>query len=416
MSQNSVRRFEFNDGKSSKFWEIELAVAQFTVRYGKIGTAGQTQVKEFADGAAAVKAVDKLIAEKTGKGYLEVGGAGTKTAPSKSVAPISAKETSPAKAKNPKPADPTEDPAEEPVSHKAAREIMAMPQNFKYRTSAAAERTLAKKQEVLAAAKSLSARLNAEIHSQYRNASPGDIPIDYSPGKLYFGKNLDYAGEAWIPLFAERSFESADRCSGMLIGPLFTSEDHPWPTDANGKLLFPILQLELEAMSALKGLPLGNGLVQVWENEPNFVVRVIPRKDIEKSKLTSYSLDGAAYQEKYRGLWFDEGMYPEVYQIVGAKGPVFSSAERELELDEGDPKEIKALSKMISSLEGNDSGTHFFGTFYPVQYWPCDMGDARPLIALDSELCYYWGDSGTAQLFYQFDGVQPTFFFQWSCY
>jgi predicted DNA-binding WGR domain protein len=74
-----IRRFEFNDGKSSKFWEIEVTGAQFAVRYGKIGTAGQVQTKEFADAAAAGKAADKLIAEKIGKGYQEVGGASPMT-------------------------------------------------------------------------------------------------------------------------------------------------------------------------------------------------------------------------------------------------------------------------------------------------------------------------------------------------
>jgi len=75
MGQGAARRFEFNDSKSSKFWEIEVTGTQFAVRYGKIGTAGQTQTKEFADAAAAGKAADKLTAEKIAKGYQEVGGA-----------------------------------------------------------------------------------------------------------------------------------------------------------------------------------------------------------------------------------------------------------------------------------------------------------------------------------------------------
>jgi predicted DNA-binding WGR domain protein len=45
------------------------------VQFGRIGTAGQTQTKTFSSADAAQKAADKLIAEKTGKGYVEVGGA-----------------------------------------------------------------------------------------------------------------------------------------------------------------------------------------------------------------------------------------------------------------------------------------------------------------------------------------------------
>lgn len=66
-----MRRFELIEGKSSKFWEIETSGSTLTVRYGRIGTNGQTQTKEFADTPAAEKERDKLIKEKAGKGYSE---------------------------------------------------------------------------------------------------------------------------------------------------------------------------------------------------------------------------------------------------------------------------------------------------------------------------------------------------------
>ncbi|MCB9686452.1 MAG: WGR domain-containing protein [Alphaproteobacteria bacterium] len=69
-----MRRFELVDGKSSKFWEIELDGASFTVRYGRIGTNGQSQTKDFPTAAKASAEHDKLIKEKTGKGYSEIGG------------------------------------------------------------------------------------------------------------------------------------------------------------------------------------------------------------------------------------------------------------------------------------------------------------------------------------------------------
>ena len=68
------RRFEFVEGGSSKFWEVKVEESEQTIRFGKIGTAGQEKVKEF-DGAGEAKAdTKKLIGEKTGKGYVEVGG------------------------------------------------------------------------------------------------------------------------------------------------------------------------------------------------------------------------------------------------------------------------------------------------------------------------------------------------------
>jgi uncharacterized protein (TIGR02996 family) len=71
-----MRRFEFEEGKSHKFWEIAVEGNAFTVRYGKVGTEGQTQTKTFKDAAKAEAEADKKIAEKTGKGYVEVAVAG----------------------------------------------------------------------------------------------------------------------------------------------------------------------------------------------------------------------------------------------------------------------------------------------------------------------------------------------------
>ena len=66
-----MRTFEFHDDKSSKFWNIDLQGSQFTVTFGKTGTKGQTQIKQFADAAGAQKEHDKLVKQKLGKGYVE---------------------------------------------------------------------------------------------------------------------------------------------------------------------------------------------------------------------------------------------------------------------------------------------------------------------------------------------------------
>ena len=71
-----MRRFELVDGKSEKFWEIAVEAASFTVRYGRIGAAGQTQTKSFATDAKAAAEAAKLVKEKTGKGYVEVAASG----------------------------------------------------------------------------------------------------------------------------------------------------------------------------------------------------------------------------------------------------------------------------------------------------------------------------------------------------
>jgi len=69
-------RYEFKEGTSSKFWEITLDGSAFTTKYGKIGTDGQETIKEWDDDDKAKKEYDKLIAEKTKKGYKLVSGGG----------------------------------------------------------------------------------------------------------------------------------------------------------------------------------------------------------------------------------------------------------------------------------------------------------------------------------------------------
>jgi uncharacterized protein (TIGR02996 family) len=67
-------RYQFSEGTSNKFWEIDLSGKSFTTTWGKIGTKGQSAKKSFASPAAAQKEHDKLVAEKTGKGYTLIGG------------------------------------------------------------------------------------------------------------------------------------------------------------------------------------------------------------------------------------------------------------------------------------------------------------------------------------------------------
>ena len=67
-------RYEYTDDKSNKFWEIEMSGTEVTTRWGKIGTDGQEKTKDFGSEEKAQKEYDKLVEEKTKKGYELVGG------------------------------------------------------------------------------------------------------------------------------------------------------------------------------------------------------------------------------------------------------------------------------------------------------------------------------------------------------
>lgn len=61
--------YEFKDKTSNKFWEIDSKGKTVSVRFGKIGTDGQTTVKTFASPLDATAHATKVIAEKVKKGY-----------------------------------------------------------------------------------------------------------------------------------------------------------------------------------------------------------------------------------------------------------------------------------------------------------------------------------------------------------
>jgi predicted DNA-binding WGR domain protein/cell wall assembly regulator SMI1 len=86
------QRFEYKEGNSNKFWEIEQSAQSVTTWWGRIGTAGQSKIKDCGTAAKAKAEVEKLIAEKAGKGYVSVSRTSGPAEPKKSSARSSAVE------------------------------------------------------------------------------------------------------------------------------------------------------------------------------------------------------------------------------------------------------------------------------------------------------------------------------------
>jgi predicted DNA-binding WGR domain protein len=72
---NWTVHLEFQEGTSSKFWRARVEDGTLYVNYGKIGSAGQTQVKDFGSSDVAEREYDKLVREKRKKGYVDAGSA-----------------------------------------------------------------------------------------------------------------------------------------------------------------------------------------------------------------------------------------------------------------------------------------------------------------------------------------------------
>ena len=66
-----TRRFEFVGGNSAKFWQVDQLGKDVILRFGRLGTDGQQQLKTLPTPEAAQRHVEKLVDQKLAKGYTE---------------------------------------------------------------------------------------------------------------------------------------------------------------------------------------------------------------------------------------------------------------------------------------------------------------------------------------------------------
>ena len=76
-----MRRFEFVEGTSAKFWMAEVQGNTFIVVYGRLGTEGQRKEKDFPNEEGARREYDRKVAEKLREGYHEVSAQAPQEAP-----------------------------------------------------------------------------------------------------------------------------------------------------------------------------------------------------------------------------------------------------------------------------------------------------------------------------------------------
>jgi DNA ligase-1 len=71
VAPNAKRYFECTEDGADKFWEVWTGGCDVTTRWGRIGTSGQQKTKTFATAEKARAEYDKLLDEKTARGYVE---------------------------------------------------------------------------------------------------------------------------------------------------------------------------------------------------------------------------------------------------------------------------------------------------------------------------------------------------------
>jgi predicted DNA-binding WGR domain protein len=66
-----VRSLSCEQGTSRKFWRASVKQAELSITYGRIGSSGQIITKRFDTTGRAIRELEKLVAEKLRKGYVE---------------------------------------------------------------------------------------------------------------------------------------------------------------------------------------------------------------------------------------------------------------------------------------------------------------------------------------------------------
>ncbi|MEW4449523.1 hypothetical protein [Qipengyuania sp. JC766] len=252
--------------------------------------------------------------------------------------------------------------------------------------------------------------------------------------------------------------DKINRCESMLSGPLFTSNDFPWPITGQWQVpAEPLLQMRTTILEKIWPLGLDDGLVQVWMDDwGTSIVRFVPITNVSPRdltappQLTGEALSKEAYENPNVYREWPDGLssppwFLTAFSFVGLDRPlhefptVIEYALEDLDYYEAETtgapiEKLQELSRKISAqpysgdifsltshpkkrLDHNDLvyGS-LFGTFRSVQNSPYEIFEslALPLIDLsDYDKIFDFG-YGDAQLLTPLDDPGSVFVFDWS--
>lgn len=245
----------------------------------------------------------------------------------------------------------------------------------------------------------------------------------------YIDNALATGSWAWKPEIDSCSPAEIDRLGDVLLGPVFSSDAHPWPEEDDSPMI-PLLQLNLETASELGGLAFDPGLLQVFVGIEDHLgqsvyTRLVPRVDVRREVLSAppaFSVSGRVFASIDWAT--SESDSVTCIQITGYGDKEFTFSGISPLAQQFDIRsfssEIQAKLNRFDELveqhigDWGAGGFHLLGTFYPIQYRQEER--SWPLFCLESEHGFNFGD-GQAQVF--FDDSYPSgtlFSFEWSCY
>ena len=232
-------------------------------------------------------------------------------------------------------------------------------------------------------------------------------------------QEIAFTAEAFKVTLKKCPAQDVDRRASMLTGPFFTSAEFPIPVAPSGAL-FPVVQLELDELSAAIQDNLGDGLLQLWYDlrDQKALVRVIPLAHVYSQALTDFNWSSVVSGDGFPlpRYWNLNPVGEEIEVITRLISMGVQSNENAIEAhychatdDETDW--LWTLLKLFCKHTPNKFGTavEMFGTHNTRQYSITDVGMKRLINIGD------WGSTGHAQIFYKISQKEPTQFSFWSC-
>jgi len=192
----------------------------------------------------------------------------------------------------------------------------------------------------------------------------------------------------WRPVLKGSAYDEADRLGQYFKGPMYTSEEYPWPTDDDGCAYPPVVQIDLDKVSTLAGVFLGDGFLQLFYDghletggtSDQCFTRRIPRASISEELMTPAPEGFDEFQSFCSVIiGFEKG----IFQIDTADldsifyGSVDSSdLERELDKLDDDLREFR-----VSTTDVPGGSPQLFGVYEPHQEIAHQQGD--PFLSVD---------------------------------
>ena len=171
--------------------------------------------------------------------------------------------------------------------------------------------------------------------------------------------------------------------------------------------MLPLVQLQLEELSAAAQVELKGDLLQLWfdpaANKEH--VRVIPRGKSNLEEATPFDCPAHTAFEQWPIpiYWNRENGWPMIRTIVGLKSLGIESQGSRIEaiLDDLGEDEVSQWLQTLTKLFAQSTRRvasqtiGLLGTFVPIQYGAEDVG-MKCLLSIQG-----WGSSGGAQIFYK---------------